>query len=55
MKVIACKFRLIGYISCSKAIHNFRVLYTDDISGFEDGISSIFGDIVLVDNKVQVQ
>lgn len=47
------EIRNLLYVSCSRAIHNLRILYTDDISGFEDGISSIFGDIIMVDDKIQ--
>lgn len=33
------------YVSCSRAIKNLRVLYTDDISTFKGDIENIFGDI----------
>lgn len=33
------------YVSCSRAIKNLRILYLDDVSGFKDGIESIFGEV----------
>lgn len=33
------------YVSCSRAIRNLRILYLDDITGFEKGIQSIFHEI----------
>jgi DNA helicase-2/ATP-dependent DNA helicase PcrA len=33
------------YVSCSRAIKNLRLLYTDETTGFESKIQSIFGDI----------
>lgn len=35
------------YVACSRAINNLRVLYLDDISEIEDGISKIFKKIEL--------
>lgn len=33
------------YVSVTRAIQNLRILYIDDISGFEIGIKKIFGEI----------
>ncbi len=33
------------YVSCSRAIHNLRILYLDDISDFNNGIEEIFDEI----------
>jgi DNA helicase-2/ATP-dependent DNA helicase PcrA len=32
------------YVACSRAIKNLRILYLDDVSTIEDGITSIFGE-----------
>jgi DNA helicase-2/ATP-dependent DNA helicase PcrA len=33
------------YVSCSRAIHNLRILYLDDVSCFKEGIKAIFGEV----------
>jgi len=38
------------YVSCSRAINNLRVFYLDDISKFEVGIKTIFGQICTFDS-----
>lgn len=47
------KIQNLLYVSCSRAIKNLRILYLDNIDGFEDNIKKIFGQILNIseDNK----
>lgn len=33
------------YVSCSRSIHNLRILYLDDITPFQSGVEHIFGNV----------
>lgn len=39
------KVKNLLYVSVTRAIKNLRILYVDNITGFADGITSIFGDV----------
>ncbi|MNU96083.1 hypothetical protein D3C71_861100 [compost metagenome] len=39
------KVKNLLYVSCSRAIKNLRIIYIDDVTNFESGITEIFGEI----------